>query len=116
MASARLGHGSAIGPASGGVGAGSESLIVGNERGGMSGSSKDPTPGNARTVSTPRGGSGAKGPGGAGELAGARGTTVPATGDFENVLPREGSWIKAVSINFVFSSVGEGRTLLMGGR
>ena len=112
----RLGHGSAMGPASGGVGAGSESLIVGNAIGGISGSSKDPTPGSACTVSTPKGGSGANGPGGAGGSDAARGTTVPAAGDIENALPSEGSWIEAVPINFVFSSVGEGRTLLMAGR
>lgn len=90
MAPARLGHGSAMGPDSGGVGAGSESLIVGNEIGGISGSSKDPTMGRARTGSTPRGGIGANGPGGAGGAGGARGTTVPAAGDFENASPREG--------------------------
>ena len=83
-------------------GAESESLIVGNEIGGISGSSKDPTLGSARTVSTPRGGSGANGPGGAGGSDGARGTTVPAAEDFGNALPREGSWIEAVSINFCF--------------
>ena len=40
MAPARLGHCSATGPGFGGVGAGSESLIAGNEIGGMSGSFK----------------------------------------------------------------------------
>lgn len=116
MAPAKLGHGSAIGPGSGGVGAGSESLIVGNEISEISGSSKDPTTGRARTGSTPRGGSGANGPGGAGGAGGARGTTVPAAEDFVNALPREGSWTEVVSNELVLGRAGEGRTLLMGGK
>ena len=90
MAQARLGHGSAIGPDSGEVGAGGELLIVGNEIGGISRSSRDPTTDRARTESTPRGDSGANGLGGAGRAGGARGTTVPTAGDFENALPRRG--------------------------
>ena len=86
VTSTRLGHGSAIGPGCGGVGAGSESPIVGNEVGGISGSSKDPNMGRTWTGSTPRGGTGAKGPGGAGGAGGARDTAVPAAGDLEDVL------------------------------
>ena len=91
MAPARLSHGSAIGPGCGGVGVGSESVIVGTEISGISGSSKDPTTGRARTGSTLRGGSGANGPGGGGGAGGARETTVPAAEDFANALPSAGS-------------------------
>ena len=82
----RFGHGSAIGPGSGRVGAGSELLIVGNEVGGISGCTKDPTMGRTWTGRTPRGGTGANGPGGAGGAGGARDTAVPAAGDLEDVL------------------------------
>ena len=88
-------------PGSGGVGVGSEVLIVGNEVGGISGSSKVPTMGEICTGSTPRGGTEANGPGGAGGASGARNTAVPGAGDLEDVLS------KVVTC--------DGRTLRMGG-
>ena len=68
------------------MGAGSESPIVGNEVSGIRGSSKDPSIGRTWTGSTPRGGTGANGPGRAGGAGGARDTAVPAAGDLEDVL------------------------------
>ncbi len=74
----------AIGPSPSGVGTGSASLMVDNEKDGTPGSSKGPIPDRARTGCPPRGGSRANGAGGA------RGRNIPATGDFENTLLREG--------------------------
>ena len=110
VAPGRLGPDPAIGPSPGGVGTRSASLRVGNEIDETPGSSKGPIPGIARTGSTPRGGSGANGAGGA------RGRTVPATRDIENPLSREGGWTTVVAIEFILGGVGVGRILLMGGR
>ena len=85
MAPGRLGSDPAIGASTGGVGIDNGFFVVGAEIYGPPGSFKGPITGRARIGITPRGGGGASGAGGA------RGGTIPATEDFEDPLPREGS-------------------------
>ena len=88
VAPGRLGSDPVIGLNPVGVGIESASLIVGTKIDGTLGSSKGPITGRSWIGSTPKGGGGASGAGGAGE---AKGRTILAIGDFENPLPREGS-------------------------